>query len=57
MFSVSDIMIMRCNCGYTLKMVCERCGKTRSAHPPKFSQSDRYAKYRRLAKEKNNISS
>ena len=33
-------------CGYTIT-AC-KCGKARSAHPPKFSE--RYAKYRRMAK-------
>ncbi len=28
---------------------------TRTPHPPKFSAEDRYGKYRRMAKEKNNM--
>ncbi|HLD39177.1 MAG: nucleolar RNA-binding Nop10p family protein [Candidatus Aenigmatarchaeota archaeon] len=41
--------LMKCDkCGYTLNAVC-KCGKTKSAHPPKFSE--RYGKYRRMAKK------
>jgi len=39
---------------YTLKEKCPKCGKkTRTPHPPKFSPEDKYGKYRRKAKEKN----
>jgi len=40
------------NCGtYTMKEQCPKCGeKTCTAHPPKFSPEDRYARYRRRAK-------
>ncbi len=43
------IMIKKCDkCGYTLQDVCSKCGgKTRTAHPPRFSATDKYAKYRR----------
>jgi rRNA maturation protein Nop10 len=44
-------VIKKC-CGYTLSDVCPACKKkTKSAHPAKFAQSDKYAKYRRAAKE------
>ena len=42
--------LMKC-CVYTLGPECPRCGMpARAAHPPKFSLSDKYAKYRRLAR-------
>ncbi|MBI3190069.1 nucleolar RNA-binding Nop10p family protein [archaeon] len=46
------VMIKRCvKCGYTMRDVCSLCNaKTSTAHPPKFSISDKYAKYRRIAK-------
>ncbi|NPA85827.1 MAG: RNA-protein complex protein Nop10 [bacterium] len=39
-------------CGaYTLLEQCPYCGgKTKIAHPPRFSPIDRYGKYRRLLK-------
>ncbi len=43
--------IRKCEaCGaYTMKS--EHCGKTTvTAHPPKFSPEDKYAKYRRIGK-------
>jgi H/ACA ribonucleoprotein complex subunit 3 len=44
--------LMRC-CVYTLQENCPKCGsKTLSAHPPRFSFADKYAKYRRIAKHK-----
>jgi len=45
---------MKCSeCGnYTLKIVCDKCyGKCYEAKPPKYSQEDRYGKYRRIAKK------
>lgn len=42
--------LRKCSCGYTLKDKCEKCGTTRTAHPPKFSFEDKYAKYRRKVK-------
>ncbi|MCX6815996.1 MAG: ribosome biogenesis protein [Candidatus Aenigmarchaeota archaeon] len=44
------MMIKKCKCGYTLHDKCKKCGLTHTAHPPKFSASDKYAKYRRLAR-------
>jgi H/ACA ribonucleoprotein complex subunit 3 len=39
-------------CGeYTLKEICERCGrKTMNPNPPRFSPKDPYGKYRRMMK-------
>ena len=39
-------------CGdYSLKEVCERCGReTESSVPPRFSPKDPYGKYRRMTK-------
>ncbi len=32
----------------TMKEACPKCGeKTQTAHPPKYSPEDKYAKYRR----------
>lgn len=44
-------MIMKCpRCRkYTLHEEC--CEKTVSAHPPRFSASDKYGKYRRAIKK------
>ncbi|HLD49454.1 MAG TPA: nucleolar RNA-binding Nop10p family protein [archaeon] len=42
--------IKKCPCGYTLKEGCNRCGPTKTAHPPKFSIADKYGKYRRKLK-------
>ena len=41
------------NCSkYTMKQECTVCSsKTVEARPPKFSLDDKYASYRRLAKE------
>jgi len=36
---------------YTMKEECHGA-KTKTAHPPKFSVDDKYAKYRRMAKSK-----
>jgi H/ACA ribonucleoprotein complex subunit 3 len=37
---------------YTLKQVCPRCGsRTVQRKPPKYSPEDKYADYRRQAKE------
>ena len=37
---------------YTMKQECPSCGgKTVEARPPKFSLDDKYASYRREAKE------
>jgi H/ACA ribonucleoprotein complex subunit 3 len=34
---------------YTMQQGCPQCGReTRTAHPPKYSPVDKYAKYRRL---------
>lgn len=46
------MILKKCpECGrYSLKDYC--CKKTESAHPPKFSASDKYGKYRRMAKMK-----
>ncbi len=42
----------KCNT-YTLKEVCPVCGtRTVSAHPPRYSPVDKYARYRRMAKIK-----
>ncbi len=44
--------LMKC-CAYTMQPKCPKCGAAaKTAHPPKFSASDKYAKYRRLAKQK-----
>mgnify|MGYP001609426208 CR=1 FL=1 len=45
-------MILKCpKCGkYALREEC--CTKTASAHPIKFSLSDKYGKYRRALKAK-----
>lgn len=46
-------LLRKCpKCGtYTFKEVCPKCGTpTVSAHPPRYSPEDKYAKYRRLAK-------
>lgn len=48
-------MILKCpNCkDYTLDEFCKVCkAKTRSPHPMKFTITDKYGKYRRMAKEK-----
>lgn len=46
-------MIRKCEkCGYTLETVCKCRNKTKDVHPPKFSLADKYAKYRRIAKNK-----
>ncbi len=48
-------LLRKCRgCGrYTLKEVCPECGSpTTSAHPPRYSPEDKYAKYRRMAKLK-----
>jgi len=45
--------IRKCEvCGeYTLKEVCERCGRaTMNPIPPRFSPKDPYGKYRRMIK-------
>jgi H/ACA ribonucleoprotein complex subunit 3 len=45
--------IRKCEvCGeYTLKEVCERCGRaTKNPMPPRFSPKDPYGKYRRMMK-------
>ncbi|RJS72129.1 RNA-protein complex protein Nop10 [Methanophagales archaeon] len=45
--------IRKCEaCGeYTLKEVCERCGRrTKETTPPRFSPKDPYGKYRRMMK-------
>lgn len=45
--------IRKCEvCGeYTLKGVCERCGRaTENPVPPRFSPKDPYGKYRRMMK-------
>ncbi|MBD3163571.1 RNA-protein complex protein Nop10 [Candidatus Woesearchaeota archaeon] len=40
-----------CN-AYTMKEACPKCAeKTSTAAPPKYSPDDKYAKYRRIAKE------
>lgn len=37
---------------YTLKAVCDACGKeTGTPHPPRFSPDDRFGKYRRQLRE------
>ena len=38
---------------YMIGQACPKCGekKTLSVKPPKYSVEDRYAKYRRMAKE------
>jgi len=45
-------MKLRKCCGsYTIKEKCPKCASlAKTAHPPKFSLSDKYAKYRRMAK-------
>ena len=46
--------ILKCeDCdAYTLKETCPHCnGKAVLAIPPKYSPLDKYAKYRRIAKE------
>lgn len=47
------MMLRKCvRCGaYSLRAACRCGGKTASPHPPKFSVADRYARYRRMAKE------
>lgn len=40
------MLINKCKHGYTLKENCNECGKTKSAHPPKFSPNDKYAEKR-----------
>lgn len=48
--------IMICpDCGnYTMKENCDSCNiKTMNPKPPKFSPEDKYADYRRRAKEQN----
>ncbi|MDI6886123.1 MAG: RNA-protein complex protein Nop10 [archaeon] len=45
--------IRKCEaCGeYTLKEVCEKCGRvTKNPLPPRFSPKDPYGKYRRMMK-------
>jgi H/ACA ribonucleoprotein complex subunit 3 len=45
--------IKKCEvCGeYTLKAVCERCGRrTKNPMPPRFSPKDSYGRYRRMMK-------
>ncbi|MDI6721892.1 MAG: RNA-protein complex protein Nop10 [Candidatus Aenigmarchaeota archaeon] len=38
-------------CGkYTLSETCSCGSPAKSAHPPKFSPEDKYAKYRRMGK-------
>lgn len=48
-------MLLRCaSCkAYLIGQECPSCGgkRTISAQPPKFSVEDKYAKYRRMAKE------
>jgi rRNA maturation protein Nop10 len=45
--------MMRCTgCGrYLLGAECTCGSPARTAHPPKFSLHDKYAKYRRMAKK------
>jgi H/ACA ribonucleoprotein complex subunit 3 len=45
-------MIKKCTlCDtYTISDKCGCGGAVRTAHPPKFSLGDKYAKYRRMAK-------
>jgi len=47
--------ILKCEkCGkYTMKELCSCGGKAITTKPAKFSVDDRYAKYRREAKEQN----
>lgn len=36
---------------YTMKEKCPKCGReTNTAHPPRYSQEDKYAEYRRREK-------
>jgi len=36
---------------YTMRQECPQCGgETRTAHPPKYSPLDKYARYRRAEK-------
>lgn len=46
------LLLKKCACGvYTLKTTCPKCGNdTKTAHPPKYSFHDKYAKYRRMEK-------
>lgn len=46
-------LILRCeSCsGYGLSESCPCGGKRLFSHPPKYSPEDKYAKYRRQAKE------
>ncbi|MGM5481143.1 MAG: RNA-protein complex protein Nop10 [Nanobdellota archaeon] len=45
--------ILKCEkCGsYGLEETCSCGGKRVFSHPPKYSPEDKYAKYRRMAKE------
>jgi H/ACA ribonucleoprotein complex subunit 3 len=43
----------KCN-SYGLSQSCSCGGKRTYSHPPKFSVEDKYAKYRRQAKEQDN---
>ncbi len=53
-FGVLTVMIKRCPaCGYTLEDTCKKCGlKTKGVHPPRFSITDKYVKYRIIAGKK-----
>ena len=45
--------LMKCGaCGaYAMGEKCPKCGgKTKTAHPPRYSPEDKWAKYRREAK-------
>jgi H/ACA ribonucleoprotein complex subunit 3 len=46
--------ILKCNtCGrYTLSQECDCGGKAVEPKPPKYSPDDKYAEYRRKAKQK-----
>ncbi|MCD6557464.1 MAG: ribosome biogenesis protein [Candidatus Aenigmarchaeota archaeon] len=49
------MLLRKCpRCGsYSLRDKCEKCDSvTRNPHPPKFSITDKYAKYRQKAKMK-----
>jgi H/ACA ribonucleoprotein complex subunit 3 len=45
--------ILKCeNSHYTMKDICPKCSKKAlSSRPPKYSVEDKYAEYRRRAKE------
>jgi rRNA maturation protein Nop10 len=51
-FKMKKILICGLCSKYTMKPECPSCsGKTVEAKPPKFSLDDKYASYRREAKE------